>query len=154
MKAIPQFIRYALIYGASLALLVMLLNLMKWKFLIIDHSTEIYVGLIAVFFTLLGIWVAKQLTRTNVQTVLVEREVVITLSPQRNEEELKKLGLSAREMEVLELIAKGNSNAEIAAQLFLSVSTVKTHVSNLFVKMDVKSRTQAIEKAKRLKIIS
>ncbi|MCA6361636.1 MAG: response regulator transcription factor [Bacteroidetes bacterium] len=153
MKAIPQYIRHILLYGVSLALLVMLLKWMQWKFLIIDHSTEIYVGLIAVFFTLLGIWVAKQLTRPKVQTVVVEKEVLVSDPPQRNEEELKKLGLSARETEVLELIAKGNSNAEIAAQLFLSVSTVKTHVSNLFVKMDVKSRTQAIEKAKRLKII-
>lgn len=154
MKAIPQYIRHALIYGGSLALLVMLLKWMQWKFLIVDHSTEIYVGLIAVFFTLLGIWVAKQLTRTKVQTVVVEREVLVSQPQQRNEEELKKLGLSQRETEVLELIAARHSNAEIAAQLFLSVSTVKTHVSNLFVKMDVKSRTQAAEKAKRLKIIA
>jgi NarL family two-component system response regulator LiaR len=154
MKAIPQYIRHALLYGGLLALLVMLLKWMQWKFLIVDHSTEIYVGLIAVFFTLLGIWVAKQLTRTKVQTVVVEKEVVVSPPQQRNDEELKKLGLSQRETEVLELIAAGHSNAEIAAQLFLSVSTVKTHVSNLFVKMDVKSRTQAVEKAKRLKIIA
>ncbi|MCU0432197.1 MAG: response regulator transcription factor [Bacteroidia bacterium] len=154
MKAIPQFIRHSLLYGGSLALLVMLLKWMQWKFLILDHSTEIYVGMVAVFFTLLGIWMARQLTRQKVETIIVEKEVIVESAQERNEEAIKKLGLSARETEVLELIAKGNSNAEIAAQLFLSLSTVKTHVSNLFVKMDVKSRTQAAEKAKRLKIIS
>jgi ATP/maltotriose-dependent transcriptional regulator MalT len=66
--------------------------------------------------------------------------------------ELKKLNLSNREYEVLQLLTKGFSNSDIAEKLFLSLSTVKTHVSNLFMKMDVKSRTQAIEKAKRLKI--
>ncbi|HEY0771028.1 MAG TPA: LuxR C-terminal-related transcriptional regulator, partial [Sphingobacteriaceae bacterium] len=71
-----------------------------------------------------------------------------------NETELKKLNLSSREYEVLQLLAKGNSNADLASKMHLSLSTVKTHVSNLFVKMDVKSRTQAIEKAKRLKIIN
>ncbi|MGL5888862.1 MAG: response regulator transcription factor [Bacteroidia bacterium] len=154
MKAIPQLIRYSLLYGGALALLILLLKWMQWKFMIIDHSTEIYVGLVAVFFTLLGIWVATQLTRTKVQTVIVEKQVVVAAEQELNEEELKKLGLSQREIEVLELIAKGHSNAEIAATLFLSVSTIKTHVSNVFVKLDVKSRTQAAEKAKRLKIIA
>jgi two-component system, NarL family, response regulator LiaR len=154
VKAFPVLIRHSLLYGGALALLVFLLKWMQWKFLIIDHSTEIYVGLIAVFFTLLGIWVATQLTRTKVQTVIVEKQVFVSGTEERNEEELKKLGLSQREIEVLELIVKGQSNAEIAATLFLSVSTIKTHVSNVFVKLDVKNRTQAAEKAKRLKIIA
>jgi DNA-binding CsgD family transcriptional regulator len=154
MKAVPLLIRHSLLYGGALALLVFLLKWMQWKFLIIDHSTEIYVGLIAVFFTLLGIWVATQLTRTKVQTVFVEKQIIVAHNEERNEEELKKLGLSQRETEVLELIVKGQSNAEIAATLFLSVSTIKTHVSNVFVKLDVKNRTQAAEKAKRLKIIA
>ena len=71
-----------------------------------------------------------------------------------NEAELKKLNLSNREYEVLQLLVKGYSNAEIAENLFLSLSTIKTHVSSLFIKMDVRSRTQAIEKAKRLKIMN
>ncbi|MFN8714596.1 MAG: response regulator transcription factor [Bacteroidota bacterium] len=154
MKAIPQLVRHSLLYGGALALLVFLLKWMQWKFMIIDHSTEIYVGLIAVFFTLLGIWVATQLTRTKVQTVFVEKQIIVAHNEERNEEELIKLGLSQRETEVLELLVKGQSNAEIAATLFLSVSTIKTHVSNVFVKLDVKNRTQAAEKAKRLKIIA
>ena len=121
----------------------------------VDNSIEIYIGLIAVFFTILGVWVATQLVKPKIQTVVVEKEVLVSQPEQFtvNETELKKLNLSSREYEVLQLLTKGYSNADIANNLFLSVSTVKTHVSNLFLKMDVKSRTQTIEKAKRLKII-
>jgi ATP/maltotriose-dependent transcriptional regulator MalT len=91
-----------------------------------------------------------------VKTVIVEKEVYINPSIDKaiNDAELQKLQLSNREYEVLQLLTKGYSNAEIAENLFLSLSTVKTHASNLFYKMDVKSRTQAIEKAKRLRIIA
>ena len=89
-----------------------------------------------------------------VETVVIEKEVVVAGQSLINENELQKLNLSTREYEVLQLLAQGYSNAEIAERLFLSLSTIKTHVSNLFVKMDVKSRTQAIEKAKRLNIIT
>lgn len=143
------------LYGLLLAILVFVLKWLQWKFLIVDNSLDIYVGLIAVFFTILGVWIATQLVKTKVQTVIIEKE--ITVNPTGaftvNETELKKLNLSSREYEVLQLVAKGYSNSDIAESLFLSLSTIKTHVSNLFTKMDVKSRTQAIEKAKRLKII-
>lgn len=141
-------------YALLMALLVFALKWMQWKYLIADHSVDIYVGLIAVFFTLLGIWVASQLTKPKIETIVVEKEVYIA-SPEEfilNEAELKKLNLTTREYEVLQQLSKGLSNAEIGEQLFLSLSTVKTHVSNLFFKMDVKNRTQAIEKAKRLKL--
>ena len=147
--------RHTMLYGVVLALLIFILKWLQWKFLIVDNSLEIYIGLIAVFFTTLGIWVATQVTgKPKVQTVIVEKEVYVTPAEEHaiNEEALKKLQLSTREYEVLQLLTKGCCNAEIAENLFLSVSTIKTHVSNLFVKMDVKSRTQAIEKAKRLKI--
>ena len=143
--------RHIILYGLILAILVFVLKWLQWKFLIVDNAIDIYIGLIAVFFTILGVWVATQLVKPKVQTVVIEKEV-----PEKfeiNETELKKLNLSSREYEVLQLLAKGHSNAEIAGNLFLSVSTVKTHVSNIFLKMDVKSRTQTIEKAKRLKII-
>lgn len=143
--------RHIILYGLILAVLVFALKWLQWKFLIVDNAIDIYIGLIAVFFTVLGVWVATQLVKPKVQTVIIEKEV-----PEKfgvNETELKKLNLSSREYEILQLLAKGYSNADIAANLFLSLSTVKTHVSNLFVKMDVKSRTQTIEKAKRLKII-
>lgn len=147
--------RHIVLYGLILAVLVFALKWLQWKFLIVDNAIDIYVGLIAVFFTILGVWVATQLTKPKVQTVIVEKEVYVSQPDEFtiNETELKKLNLSNREYEVLQLLAKGCSNSDIANNLFLSVSTVKTHVSNLFLKMDVKSRTQTIEKAKRLKII-
>lgn len=146
--------RHIILYGLLLAILVFVLKWLQWKFLIVDNATDIYMGLIAVFFTILGVWVATQLAKPKVQTVVVEKEIYIYQPDDVaiNETELKKLNLSNREYEVLQLLARGHSNAEIAENLFLSLSTVKTHVSSLFVKMDVKSRTQAIEKAKRLKI--
>lgn len=148
--------RQIFIYGLIMAVLVFLLKWLQWKFLIVDNSMDIYVGLIAIFFTLLGVWVSSQLVKPKTRTVIVEKEIYL-LQPEEftlNETELKKLNLSNREYEVLQLLAKGHSNAEIAENLFLSLSTIKTHVSNLFVKMDVKNRVQAIEKAKRLKIIA
>lgn len=141
-----------LLYGLSLSLLLFALKWLQWKFMIIENSVDIYVGLIAVFFTLLGIWVAQQMTKPKV--TIIEKEVYVS-HPEAfvfNETEWAKLNLSPREWDVLQLITQGMSNAEIAEKLFVSLSTIKTHASNVFVKMEVKSRTQAIEKAKRLKI--
>jgi len=147
--------RHIILYGLILAILVFVLKWLQWKFLIVNNAIDIYIGLVAVFFTVLGIWVATQLVKPKVQTVIVEKEVFVA-QPEEftiNETELKKLNLSSREYEVLQLLAKGYSNTDIAESLFLSLSTIKTHVSNLYLKIDVKSRTQAIDKAKRLKII-
>ena len=137
-----------------MALLVWLLKWLEWKYLITDNASDIYLGLIAVLFTLLGIWVATQLVKPKIETVIIEKEVYVIPSdaPPVNEAELKKLNLTARETEVLQLITQGHTNAEIADRLFLSLSTIKTHVSNLLVKMEVKNRAQAIEKANRLRL--
>ena len=139
-----------------MAIMVFGLKWLQWKYLITDHSLDIYIGLIAVFFTFLGVWIATQLVKPKIQTLVVEKEVYLA-QPDRftvDEAELKKLNLTTREYEVLQFLTQGHSNAEIAEKLFLSLSTVKTHVSNLFEKMDVKNRIQAVDKAKRLKIIS
>ncbi len=153
LKAIFLKTRYIILYSLLLAILVFALKWLQWEFLIVDNSLDIYVGLVAVFFTLLGVWVATQLVKPKVKTVIVEKEIYLHPTEDFiNEPELRKLNLSTREYEVLQLLTKGYSNAEIAERLFVSVSTIKTHVSNLFVKMDVKSRAQAIEKAKRLRI--
>ena len=146
--------RHITLYGLIMAIFVFALKWFQWKFLVLDNATEIYSGLIAVSFTLLGIWVATQLTKPKIQKVIIEKESYVTLPAEVeiNKAELQRLNLSNREHEVLHLLSKGQSNTEIAENLFLSLSTVKTHVSNLFVKMNVKSRAQAIEKAKRLKI--
>lgn len=147
--------KHIILYGFILAFFVFVLKWLQWKFLIVNNAIDIYVGLIAVFFTFLGIWVANQISRPKIKTVVVEKEIKVP-EPNSyipNECELKKLNLSAREYEVLQLLAKGKSNAEIGEELYLSIHTIKTHVSNLYLKMDVKSRTQAMDKAKRLKII-
>jgi len=146
----------AILYGASLAILLFLLKWLELRLVIINHSFEVYVGTIAILFTALGIWLALKLTKPRVKVVVVEKEVLVGPREQfiADEEEINKLNLSKREMEVLQLMAEGLSNQEIAGRLFVSLNTVKTHSSNVFVKLDVKRRTQAIEKAKRLVIIS
>ena len=112
--------------------------------------------LLLFFFTSLGIWIATQLIKPKIQKIIVEKEVFVPLPDHAtiNEAELNKLNLTHREYEVLQLLAKGYTNAEIAENFFLSISTVKTHFSNLYIKMNVKSRTQTVEKAKRLKLTS
>jgi ATP/maltotriose-dependent transcriptional regulator MalT len=142
------------VYGLSIAVLVFLLKWLQWNFLIVDNSLDIYIGLIAVFFTMLGIWISLQLARNRKLDVVPAKQVQVVEveTLQVDQVELEKLKLTSREYEVLQLMVKGYSNAEIAESLFLSLSTIKTHASNLFVKMDVPSRTKAIEKAKRLRI--
>ncbi len=134
-----------LFYGLTLAALVALLKFIEYRFLIRDLSLEFYIGMVALLFTGLGIWAGLKITRRK--TVLVNPNFAL------NDTEINRLGISPRELEVLELISKGLSNQEIADQLFVSVNTVKTHASNLFMKMDVKRRTQAIQKAKELQLI-
>lgn len=142
------------LYGISLALLLFFLKWLELRFIMINHIFEIYAGAIAVLFTGLGIWLALKLTKPKVETVIVEKEVFVDKKDFRlNAAEQTRLGLSKRELEVLGLIAQGHSNQEIAEQLFVSLNTVKTHSSKLFEKLEVKSRTQAVEKAKRLSII-
>jgi NarL family two-component system response regulator LiaR len=144
-----------LLYSVSLALLLFLLKWLELRFIIIDYSFEIYAGCIALIFTILGIWLALKLSKPKVKTVVVEKEVFVKSTGDfvRNTSLISELELSKREMEILNLLAQGLSNEEIASRLFVSLSTVKTHNQNLFVKLDVKRRTQAIEKAKRLHLI-
>ena len=145
----------AITYGISLAILLFLLQWLKWSVLIYNHTFEFYIGCIALFFTALGIWLALKLSKPKVRTVIVEKEVFVSSADSfvPNAAMVERLDLSKREMDVLRLMAKGYSNQEIAVQLFVSLSTVKTHNQNLFIKLDVKRRTQAIDKAKSLQII-
>ena len=144
-----------IIYSISLAFLLFLLKWLELRFIIFDHSFEIYIGFIAVIFTALGIWLALKLSKPKIETVVVEKEVYVN----RNENFVldtslvSQLELSKRELEILNLMAQGHSNREIAAKIFVSLSTVKTHIQNLFEKLDVKRRIQAVEKAKRLNLI-
>jgi DNA-binding CsgD family transcriptional regulator len=142
-----------ILYGVCLALLLLLLRWLEWRFVIMDHAFEIYAGAIAVIFTGLGIWLAIKLTAPKVKTVIIEKRVFANINFVLNRDEVNRLRLSARELEVLQLIADGLSNRQIAGRLFVSLNTIKTHTSNLFLKMEVERRTQAIEMAKRLGLI-
>lgn len=137
--------RTVIFYGFSLAALVFVLKYLEYRLIVRDLSIEFYVGIVALFFTALGIWAGLKLTQKRV--VLVGSEFIF------NERDFKRLGISRREHEVLELMAKGLSNQEIADKLFVSHNTIKTHSSNLFLKLEVNRRTQAIQKAKALRLI-
>lgn len=142
-------------YGLVMALVLFLLKWLELQFVIIDYEFELYISCIAVLFTTLGIWLAHKLARPKKEIVYVEKPVYIdrTTPAEINENAIAESGISKREIEVLKLMAEGLSNQEIAEKLFLSLSTVKSHSSNLFGKLDVKRRTQAIEKAKSMNII-
>ncbi len=133
-----------LIYGLSLAVLVFLLEYFEYRYFVHELSTEVFVFLIALIFTGLGLWVGKKLTnQTKIESPPFEQ----------NEKAIQYLKISERELEVLELVAQGLSNKQISDKLFVSVNTTKTHLSHLYEKLDVKRRTQAVEKAKSLKLI-
>jgi len=144
-----------IIYSISLAFLLFLLKWLELRFIIFDHSFEIYIGFIAVIFTALGIWLALKLSKPKIETVVVEKEVYVHRNEnfELNTSLVAQLELSKRELEILGLLARGHSNQEIATALFVSLSTVKTHLQNIFGKLDVQRRTQAVEKAKRLSLI-
>lgn len=151
--------RQILLYGITLALLAIALQLTEYRFLILDHSLEIYGGIVAVVFTAVGIYAGGKLT--GKKQIVIEKEVPIPypVLPINSEnfvpdhQMIEKLGISKREYEILELMSKGLSNQEIAEQIFVSINTVKTHTGNLFSKLDVKRRTQAVMKAKEMRLI-
>jgi len=144
-----------LIYCISMALLLFLIKWLEARFVIFNYRLDFFIGAIAIIFTVLGIWLALKLVKPKVETLIIEKEFYIDNSNQTeiNLQEIAKLGISKRELDVLNLMATGLSNEEIAGKLFIGLNTVKTHSSNIFLKLDVKRRTQAIEKAKRLNII-
>lgn len=147
--------KLVLLYGVSMAVLLVLLKWLELRFIIYDYAFEIYAGAIAVLFTALGIWLALKLTKPKVATMIVEKPVYLQQTKDFvfNEQECAELGISKRELEVLELMAGGFSNQQIADQLYVSLSTVKTHSARIFEKLEVQRRTQAVEKAKRLSLI-
>jgi len=145
--------RHILIYGLVGGLLILLLKVVEYRFLVIEHSIEIYGGLIAALFAGLGIWLGLKLTRNKEKIVIKE---VPMAAPERfalNQSRLKELGITPRELEILELIARGLSNREIAEQLFVSENTVKTHSSRLFDKLSARRRTQAVQLGKEFGLI-
>ena len=142
-----------LIYGLCGGVLIVVLRLIEFRFLVVEHSIEIYGGLIAALFAALGIWLGLKLTRKKEVLVVKEVPVPATQPFALNEERLKDLGITRRELEILELIAQGMSNREIAEKLFVSENTVKTHSSRLFDKLSAKRRTQAVQIGKEMGLI-
>jgi len=144
---------YGLIYGLCGGLLIAFLKFIEYRFIVVEHSIEIYGGLTAILFACLGIWLGLKLTRKN--EVVIVKEVQVTLSEPIaiNESRIRDLGITKRELEILELIAQGMSNREIAEKLFVSENTVKTHSSRLLEKLSAKRRTQAVQIAKEMRLI-
>ena len=134
-----------LLYGIAMAALTGLLKFFEYRFLVRDLSLEFYIGLVAVLFAGLGVWAGLRLARREVSIANPDFKL--------NEAELQRLGISKREYEVLELMAQGLSNQEIADKLFVSLNTVKTHSTNLFMKLDARRRTQAVRRAKELGLL-
>lgn len=147
--------KHILIYGLCGGLLILLLKLIEYRFLVVEHSLEIYGGLVAAVFAGLGIWLGLKLTKKK-ETVIVNvvKEVPVAAEPfSVNRARLRELGITPREREILELIATGLSNREIAEKLFVSENTVKTHSSRVFDKLSAKRRTQAVQIGKELGLI-
>ena len=131
--------------------LIALLSLIEYRWLVVAHSVEIYGALVAAVFAAFGIWLGLKLTRHKV----VVREVLVPapIDFVRDQAKADSLGLTPRELEILELIAAGLSNKEIAARVFVSENTVKTHSSRVFDKLGARRRTQAVQLGKDLRLI-
>jgi len=142
-----------LIYGLLGGLLIAALRLVEYRFLVVEHSIEIYGGLIALLFAGVGVWLGLKLTRKKEVVVFKEVMVSAAVPFALNDERLRELGVTPREREILELIANGMSNREIAEKLFVSENTVKTHSTRLFDKLGAKRRTQAVQLGKELGLI-
>ena len=150
-----------LLYGVLAGILITVLKLTEYRFLVIEHSLEIYGGLVAAIFAAVGIWLGLKLTKTK-ETIIV-REVAVEVPievPVRvaepfsiNDASIARLGITPRELEILQAIAAGMSNREIAEKLFVSENTVKTHSSRLFDKLQAKRRTQAVQIAKEAGLV-
>ena len=149
--------RHVLIFGLVGGLLIATLQYTEYRFVIIEHSVELYSALVAVLFATFGIWLGLRITRRR-ETVVV-REVLVpadapapkTFAP--NTARQQALGVTARELEILTLIAQGFSNREIAAQLFVSENTVKTHCARTFDKLGASRRIQAVQRGKELGLL-
>ena len=144
-------IRKVIVYGLVAGLCTALLQLIEYKWLVMEHSFEIHGGLVAAIFAGLGIWLGLKLTRKQVEV----REVLVPVGPDfvRDEAQVAALGLTPRELEMLALMAEGLSNREIAERAFVSENTVKTHASRVLEKLGAARRTQAIQRARELRLV-
>jgi NarL family two-component system response regulator LiaR len=149
--------RHVLTYGLIGGILIAVLKWTEYRFLVIEHSFEIYGGLIAATFAVLGIWLGFKLTKpkVTVKEVTIVKEILVPAGQPfvRDERRREELSITRRELDILELIAQGMSNREIAEKLFLSENTVKTHSSRVFDKLGAKRRTQAVQLGKEFGLL-
>ena len=146
--------KHILLFGILCGVLIAVLQLIQYRWLVIEHSVEIYGALIAAIFAAVGIWLGLKLTRPK-ETVVV-REVMIAAPSNfvRDQTKADSLGLTPRELEILELIAEGLGNKEIADRVHVSENTVKTHSSRVFDKLGARRRTQAVQLGKEFRLIA
>lgn len=153
--------RHVLIFGLVGGLLIATLQYTEYRFVVIEHSIELYGALVAVLFASFGIWLGLRITRRReiVRETVVVREVIVPAEAPAaepfapNVTQLQSLGITPRELEILTLIAQGLSNREIAAQLFVSENTVKTHCARAYDKLGAARRTQAVQRGKELGLL-
>jgi two-component system, NarL family, response regulator LiaR len=145
--------KLVLLYGVVGGVLIAVLKAIEYRWLVVEHSIEIYGGLVAVLFAAVGIWLGRKLTHEKEKVVV--REVLVPAPAEfvRDQGKLESLGITPRELEILELIAQGLSNKEIAERVFVSENTVKTHSSRVFDKLGARRRTQAVQLGKDLRLI-
>jgi DNA-binding CsgD family transcriptional regulator len=149
--------RTILVYGLVGAAIALALKLAEYRFLVVEHSLELYGLLVAMLFAALGIWLGLKLTRPTERVIV--REVPAPPPPREDPpfsasaESIERLGLTPRELEILGLIADGLSTREIAERLFVSENTVKTHSSRLFAKLGARRRTQAVQIAREARLV-
>jgi DNA-binding CsgD family transcriptional regulator len=149
--------KHIFLYGIIGGILIAALKWSEYQFLVIDHSIEIYSGLIAATFAAVGIRLGLKLTRKQERIVVKEVPVTVPMPMAGpfclNEAKREELAITPREMEILELIAQGMSNREIAGKLFVSENTVKTHSSRVFDKLGARRRTQAVQLGKEFGLL-
>ena len=152
--------RHVVIFGLVGGLLIAALQYTQYRFIVIEHSVELYGALVAILFASFGIWLGLRITRRR-ETVVVKEVRVPAAAPGSESATAffpdtarqQSLGITARELEILTLVARGLSNREIATQLFVSENTVKTHCSRAFDKLGAARRTQAVQRGKELGLL-
>jgi DNA-binding CsgD family transcriptional regulator len=153
--------RHVLIFGLVGGLLIATLQYTEYRFVIIEHSVELYSALVAILFATFGIWLGLRITRSRetIRETVVVKEVLVPAEPPApapfapDTAQQQALGITAREFEILTLVARGFSNREIGTQLFVSENTVKTHCARVFDKLGAARRTQAVQRGKELGLL-
>lgn len=148
--------RHVLVFGLAAGVLIAILQVVEYRYLVLERSMEIYGAIVAVLFATAGIWLGRRLTRPRDRIVIQEVQVPVPAStePFRPDDRSRdELGITPRELEILQLIAEGLSNKEIAERSFISENTVKTHSSRVFDKLGVKRRVQAVQRGRELGLI-